>query len=163
MIPLSVAVITKDEADNLPGCLQSVAFADQIVVVDSGSSDDYACKLPPLSAAMYLSSLAGVWSSEAAGGRSTAANEWILILDADERIPPETAAVIREIVCRPPAADGYSFPRKNYFQGRWIRHAGWWPDRVVRLFRKDAGRLTEAKVHEAVVVEGPGVRPRCSH
>jgi hypothetical protein len=51
-------------------------------------------------------------------------------------------------------AAGYSFPRRNYFQGRWIRHAGWWPDRVVRLFKKGSGRMTDAKVHEAVIVEG---------
>jgi hypothetical protein len=77
------------------------------------------------------------------------------VLDADERIPPETAAVIKSIVASPDAAAaGFTFPRKNYFQGRWIKHAGWWPDRILRLFKKGSGGMTKAAVHEAVEVQG---------
>ena len=80
----------------------------------------------------------------------------MLVLDADERIPAETASVLKEIVLNPsPTAAGYTFPRKNYFQGRWIKRMGWWPDRILRLFRKDLGRMTPSTVHESVVVDGP--------
>jgi glycosyltransferase involved in cell wall biosynthesis len=80
---------------------------------------------------------------------------WILVLDADERIPQETANTIKKIVAGlPPAEAGFSFPRRNYFQGRWVKHAGWWPDRIIRLFRREAGRMTKATVHEAIEVNG---------
>jgi glycosyltransferase involved in cell wall biosynthesis len=153
-IPLSVAIITKNEAENLPGCLASVTFARQIVVVDSGSTDatvkiasDFGCQV-------FEESWRGFGpQKQLALDRCT--EPWVLVLDADERIPPETANMIAGIVAGDSGPDGYSFPRRNYFQGRWIRHAGWWPDRVVRLFRRGRGRMTEAKVHEAVVVDGP--------
>ncbi|OPY90456.1 MAG: Glycosyl transferase family 2 [Syntrophaceae bacterium PtaU1.Bin231] len=153
-IPLSVAIITKNEAANLPGCLQSIAFARQIVVVDSGSDDGtleiargFGCEVFP-----------EPWKGF--GAQKQAAIDrcrepWVLVLDADERIPPETQAAIRAVIAAGEgAAPGYSFPRKNFFQGRWIRHMGWWPDRITRLFRRGRGRMTQAPVHEAVEVTG---------
>ena len=160
-IPLSVALIVKDEAENLPDCLASVAFARQIVVVDSGSQDE----TPAIAAAFGCEVFEEPWRGFGAQKQfavDQCRQAWVLVLDADERIPPETAVAIRRIVedaapsggtAEGPA--GYSFPRKNFFQGRWIRHAGWWPDRVVRLFERGRGRLTAARVHEAVVVDGP--------
>ena len=80
---------------------------------------------------------------------------WILVLDADERIPPQTAEVIKKIVTDPQTSEaGFSFPRKNYFRGRWLKHAGWWPDRVIRRFSKKLGQITSTSVHEAVEVQG---------
>lgn len=152
-IPLSVAVITKNEAENLAGCLQSVAFADQIVVVDSGSSDDTVNIAAACGCDVFNEAWRG-FGPQKQLAVDRCRNAWVLILDADERIPPGTAEVIKEIVSRSPEAEGYSFPRKNFFQGRWIRHAGWWPDRVIRLFRRDCGLLTQARVHEAVNVSG---------
>ncbi len=153
-VPLSVAIITKNEEENLPQCLKSVSFAEQIVVVDSGSTDgtvqlaiDLGCEV-----------LAEPWRGF--GPQKQAAIDrcrgpWVLVLDADERIPRETAFIIRQIVSgQGEVANGYSFPRKNYFQGRWIRHSGWWPDRVVRLFRRGSGRMTTAVVHESLEVDG---------
>lgn len=151
--PLSVAMIVKDEEDNLPGCLESVSFARQVVVVDSGSADG----TPRIAAALGCDVFSEPWRGfgpQKQFAVEKCREDWILILDADERVPPETARAIRESVDSPDAA-GYSFPRKNFFQGRWIRHAGWWPDRVVRLFRRGRGRITPAAVHEAVVVDGP--------
>jgi glycosyltransferase involved in cell wall biosynthesis len=153
-IPLSVAIITKDEEANLPGCLMSVAFARQIVVVDSGSIDgtleiarDFGCDV-------FTEPWKG-FGPQKQMAIDRCREPWVLVLDADERIPPETETAIRAVVSGGQGgAAGYSFPRKNFFQGRWIRHMGWWPDRITRLFRNGRGRMTEAAVHEAVDVAG---------
>lgn len=182
--PLSVAIITKDEETNLPASLESVAFAAQIVVVDSGSRDgtlriarDFGCDV-------FEESWRGGFGAQKQFAIDQCSQPWILVLDADERIPAETAAVIKRLTNIDPVeaitnfaslpADssrgsdsgpgldrifpgvtvGYSFPRKNYFQGRWIRHAGWWPDRLVRLFRRGRGGMSPAAVHEGVEVNG---------
>lgn len=153
-VPLAVAIITKNEEENIRRCLESVAFAGQIVVVDSGSTDSTLQIAAQFGCEIYKEDWCGF------GPQKQLAIEkcrlpWILVLDADERIPPETAEIIKKIVTdRQIREAGFSFPRKNYFQGRWIKHAGWWPDRIVRLFRKNAGRMTNATVHEAVEVEG---------
>jgi glycosyltransferase involved in cell wall biosynthesis len=152
-VSLSVAMIVKNEAENLPHCLRSVAFARQIVVVDSGSGDETLRIASDFGCEVFSEAWRG-FGPQKQFAVEQCREACILVLDADERIPPETARVIRQIVDSPAAAAGYSFPRKNFFQGRWIRHAGWWPDRVVRLFRKGQGRMTDAAVHEAVTVEG---------
>jgi len=153
-IPLSVAIITKEEADNLPDCLRSVAFAEQIVVVDSHSSDSTVQIASDFGCEVFIESWRG-FGLQKQSAIAHCRHRWVLILDADERIPPETALKIRDIVLHPSTAvAGYSFPRKNFFQGRWIRHAGWRPDRVTRLFQKDLGRVTPAMVHESVEVNG---------
>jgi glycosyltransferase involved in cell wall biosynthesis len=152
-IALSVALIVHDEVENLPDCLRSVAFARQIVVVDSGSHDETIRIATDFGCDVFNEPWRG-FGPQKQFAVEQCREAWILVLDADERIPPETARVIREIVDSPTSAAGYSFPRKNFFQGRWIRHAGWWPDRVVRLFRRGRGRMTDAAVHEAVAVEG---------
>jgi glycosyltransferase involved in cell wall biosynthesis len=154
-VPLSVALIVRDEADNLPDCLGSVAFARQIVVVDSGSRDE-TCRIAAASGCEVCVEPWRGFGPQKQFAVEQCREPWVLILDADERLPPETAQRVREIVSAPAGnTAGYSFPRKNFFQGRWIRHAGWWPDRVVRLFQNGRGRLTEALVHEAVLVDGP--------
>jgi len=151
--PLAVAIITKDEEHNLSACLQSASFAAQIVVVDSGSADgtikiarDFGCDV-------FVEPWRGGFGAQKQFAIDQCRQPWILVLDADERVPPETAAAIKEILAaREPA--GYSFPRKNFFQGRWIRHAGWWPDRLTRLFRQGRGGMSAAAVHEGVIVSG---------
>ncbi|HRS83569.1 MAG TPA: glycosyltransferase family 2 protein [Smithellaceae bacterium] len=153
-IPLSVAIITKNEEENLRGCLQSVAFAAQIVVVDSASSDATPAIAAEFGCDFYTESWHG-FGPQKQIAIDRCSRPWVLVLDADERIPSETAEVIRKITTDVSSnINGFSFPRKNYFAGRWIRHAGWWPDRVVRLFRRQAGRMTQAVVHEAVEVDG---------
>jgi glycosyltransferase involved in cell wall biosynthesis len=153
---LSVAVITQNEAENLPACLKSVAFAEQIVVVDSGSTDHTIDIARSFGCEVFLEPWRGGFGAQKQFALDQCRHPWILVLDADERIPPETAIIIRDIVAKKlPMAAGYSFPRKNFFQGRWIKHTGWWPDRIIRLFQKDLGRMTEAIVHEAIHVNGP--------
>ncbi|MGC9977261.1 MAG: glycosyltransferase family 2 protein [Syntrophales bacterium] len=153
-ISLSVAIITKNEAENLPDCLKSVSFAGQIVVVDSGSTDETVKIASDFGCEVLVESWRG-FGPQKQFAIDKCRNAWILVLDADERIPEDTAQAIRNIISNPSiTAAGFSFPRKNFFQGRWIRHAGWWPDRIVRLFRKGQGHMTPAKVHESVEVKG---------
>ncbi|MGZ3594259.1 MAG: glycosyltransferase family 2 protein [Syntrophales bacterium] len=153
-ISLSVAIITKNEAENLPDCLRSVSFVGQIVVVDSGSTDETVRIASDFGCDVLVESWRG-FGPQKQFAIDQCTNPWVLVLDADERIPGDTAQAIRNIILNTSiTAAGFSFPRKNFFQGRWIRHAGWWPDRVVRLFRNGQGRMTPAKVHESVEVEG---------
>lgn len=153
-IPLSVAIITKDEEANLPGCLKSVAFARQIVVVDSGSTDGTLEIARDLGCDVFTEPWKG-FGPQKQMAIDRCREPWVLVLDADERIPPETEKAIRQVVSGGEGGvPGYSFPRKNFFQGRWIRHMGWWPDRITRLFRNGKGRMTDAAVHEAVDVAG---------
>jgi glycosyltransferase involved in cell wall biosynthesis len=154
-VPISISIITQNEADNLPDCLGSVAFAEQVVVVDSGSTDDTVRIARDFGCEVFLEPWREGFGAQKQFAIDQCRSPWVLVLDADERIPPETAAKIRDIVANSalPVA-GYSFPRKNFFQGRWIRHAGWWPDRVIRLFQRELGGMTEATVHEAVKVRG---------
>ena len=153
-IPLSVAIIVLNEAENLRACLHNVAFAQQIVIVDSGSTDDTVKIAREFGADVFEEPWKG-FGPQKQLAVDRCRNPWILVLDADERIPEETARAIGEIVLSPQeTASGFSFPRKNFFQGRWIRHAGWWPDRIVRLFRRGRGRISPDPVHESVEVEG---------
>ena len=151
--PLSVAIIAKNEAENLPACLNSVLFAGQIVVVDSGSTDGTVRIAADFGCEVYREEWRG-FGPQKQSAIDRCKLPWVLVLDADERIPEETARIIAEVVRGAGKTAGYSFPRRNYFQSRWIRHAGWWPDRVVRLFKNGKGRMTQAMVHEAVVVDG---------
>ena len=153
-IPLSVSIITKNEAANLTGCLESVAFAGQVVVVDSGSDDGTPEIARGFGCDVFIEDWKGFGRQKQAA-IDRCREPWVLVLDADERIPPETQAAIRGVVSSGgEAAQGYSFPRKNFFQGRWVRHMGWWPDRITRLFRRGMGRMTDVPVHEAVEVDG---------
>lgn len=154
-VPLSVAIIAQDEAHNLPDCLKSVVFAQQIIVVDSGSTDDTVRIARDFGCDVFQEPWRGGFGAQKQFAVDQCRHAWVLVLDADERIPPETAAAIRQILANPACAvSGYSLPRKNFFQGRWIKHAGWWPDRVVRLFQKKHGRMIPSAVHEAVEIDG---------
>jgi len=151
---LSVAIITKNEEINLRSCLQSIHFAAQVVIIDSGSTDKTLDIAKEHGCEIYREAWQG-FGAQKQIAIDKCSQPWILVLDADERVPPETAAVIKKIVSsEETSAAGFSFPRKNIFQGRWIKHAGWWPDRVLRLFKKGAGEMTKAAVHEAVEVQG---------
>ena len=153
-VPLSVAIITMNEEENLRSCLQSIAFARQIVMVDSGSTDATLQIAAEFGCEIYNESWLG-FGPQKQLAIDKCREPWILVIDADERIPRETAEVIKAVITNSSIKEsGFSFPRKNYFQGRWIKHAGWWPDRIIRLFRKESGRMTEAAVHEAVEIDG---------
>jgi len=149
---ISIAIITKNEEDRIEECLKTLSFADEIIVVDSESTDKtveiakkYGCRI-------YEEKWEG-FGSHKNKAISKCQYQWVLVLDADERIPEETVQKILEILNNP-QADAYSFPRKNYFRNKWIRHCGWWPDRVVRLFNKNKGAIKDLLVHEAITTQG---------
>ena len=152
-LPLSVAIITRNEEDRLPECLASVAFAAEVVVVDSGSTDRTVEIARELGAVVCVEPWQG-FGRQKQLAIDRCRHDWVLVLDADERVGAEAQWEIREVLATGSSV-AYSFPRKNYFCGRWLRHAGWWPDRVVRLFRKDSARMSERAVHESLEVHGP--------
>lgn len=152
-LPLSVAIITKNEEDRLPECLASVSFAAEVVVVDSGSTDRTVEIARSFGAVVHVEPWQG-FGRQKQLAIDYCRHDWVLVLDADERVGPEAQAEIREALTTESSV-AYSFPRKNYFCGRWLRHAGWWPDRVIRLFRKDCARMSERTVHESLEVHGP--------
>lgn len=151
---LSVIIITKNEADHIGACLDSVAFADEIIVLDSGSTDA-TCDIARQKGAKVHQT--GDWPGfghQKNRALDLATGDWVLSVDADERVTPELAGAIRQAI-EQPAANAYKIARLSWFGGRWIRHSGWWPDYVIRLFRRGSARFSPVRVHEKVVVEGP--------
>ncbi|MYN13849.1 glycosyltransferase [Pusillimonas sp. TS35] len=150
---LSVIIITKNEAANIGACLDSVAFADEIIVLDSGSTDGTREIAAARGARVSLSDDWPGFGIQKNRALDLATGEWVLSLDADERVPAELAAAIQAAMAAP-AADAYKIARLSNFGGRWIRHSGWWPDYVVRLFRRGSARFKEVAVHESLLAQG---------
>ncbi|HFQ80646.1 MAG TPA: glycosyltransferase family 2 protein, partial [Desulfobacterales bacterium] len=149
---LSIAIITHNEEERLPDCLHSAAFADEVVVVDSGSTDRTLEIAESFGAKVFNESWRG-FGAQKQFAIEQCAGDFILLLDADERLPPETAAEIKDIL-NAASCEAYSLPRKNYFLNRWIRHAGWWPDRSTRLFKRGNASMPPQLVHESLRVQG---------
>lgn len=153
-VPVSVAIIARDEEERLPDCLRSVAFADDVVVVDSGSKDRTVEIAESAGARVFVEPWQG-FSAQKQLAVDRCTNEWVLILDADERVPGETAAVVRKVLASETVfAGAYSFRRRNFFRERWIRYAGWWPDRIVRLVDRRKGAFDGRAVHERWITRG---------
>lgn len=151
---LSVIVITKNEAANIADCLRSVAFADEFIVVDSGSTDGTVELARALGARVEVTSDWPGFGPQKNRALDLAAGDWVLSIDADERVTPALAREIQEIVAAP-RADTYEIARLSNFCGRDIRHSGWWPDYVLRLFKRGMARFNDAAVHErAMPVNG---------
>ncbi|HZR37963.1 MAG TPA: glycosyltransferase family 2 protein [Nevskia sp.] len=150
---LSVVLITRNEAHNIAACLESVAWADEIVVLDSGSSDETVAICRRHGARVEISPDWPGFGPQKNRALDLAGGDWLLSLDADERVTPELRAEIEQVL-RAPDAEAYDMPRLSSYLGQPMRHGGWWPDHVTRLFRRGAARFTEARVHEALVVQG---------
>lgn len=150
---LSVIVITRNEAENIGPCLASVAFADELIVLDSGSTDATCDLARAQGAKVFVNTDWPGFGPQKNRALALATGDWVLSLDADERVTPALAREIGEVL-RAPQADGYRMARLSSFCGRWMRHSGWWPDHVLRLFRRAAGRFTDDQVHEHVEVAG---------
>jgi glycosyltransferase involved in cell wall biosynthesis len=151
---LSVIVITKNEERNIRECLESVSWASDIVVVDAGSSD----KTVELAKQVTRKVFVDAWKGYGAARNEALThcdNEWVLWIDADERVTPALTAEINSAIASGRGdLVGYEMPRAAYFLGKWIKHCGWYPGYVVRLFRRDAGRFTEDRVHERLEIKG---------
>lgn len=150
---LSVVVITLNEEERLRACLESVAWADELVVVDAESRD----KTVQIAREFTDHVVVRPWPGFAAQknfGLARARGHWVLSLDADEEVPPELRAEIEALLAGAPAHDGYRIARRNLFWGRWMRHGGLYPDWQLRLWRRGRGRFEERAVHESARVEG---------
>jgi glycosyltransferase involved in cell wall biosynthesis len=156
MTRLSVIVITRNEAANVGDCLDSVAFADERVVVDD-NSDDATAELAAQKGARVVAHPFKGFGAQKNYALSLAQYDWVLSIDADERVSPSLRAEIEAAVGKP-GADGYELPRLSSFCGRPMRHSGWYPDYVLRLFRRGRARFTDDIVHERVVCDGPVMR-----
>lgn len=150
-IPLSAAIITKDEEKNLPDCLKSISFADDIVLVDSGSTDRTVEIAKEFGCRVFVEDWKG-YGPQKNSAVDKCKYEWVLLLDADERVPAETKEVIIKVLERP-EAEAYTLKRKNYLHGRWLKHSGYWPDRHIRLVRKTSGEF-QSVMHERWVTGG---------
>jgi glycosyltransferase involved in cell wall biosynthesis len=147
---LSVIVITKNEAHNIGACLQSVLFADQLVVLDSGSRDgtlDIARTMGAEVGEDHDWQGFGVQKNRAL---ALARGDWVLSIDADERVTPDLRAEIMAALTAP-AFDAYSFPRLSSYCGQYMRHSGWYPDRVTRLFKRNLAQFSSELVHEKII------------
>ena len=130
---LTVTVITRNEAAHIVAALQSVAWADEIVVVDSHSTDDTVALARAHATRVEVRDWPG-YGAQKNYAAELAANDWILSIDADERVTPELAAEIRERLAGDPPARGYRIPRVTHYLGRWIRSTDWYPDYQLRLY-----------------------------
>ena len=152
MPPLSAIVITRNEAANIADCLDSVAFCDERIVVDCGSSDETVAIAQNKGAQVAAHDWGG-FGPQKNFALSLAAGDWVLSLDADERVSLKLSETIRAVLADE-AVDAYEFPRLSSFCGRPMRHSDWHPDYVLRLFRRGKARFTDAIVHERVICDG---------
>mgnify|MGYP001455702774 CR=1 FL=1 len=154
MTRVSVIVITRNEERNIRDCLSSARWADEVIVVDSGSSDGTVAAAREFSDKVFERPWEGFGASKNFA-LSQARNDWVFWLDADERVTPELAEEIELSLSGQTDMVGFSVPRKAFFLGTWIRHCGWYPGRVVRLFRRDKAVFSNDRVHERLIVDGP--------
>jgi len=151
---LSLIVITKNEEAAIARCLRSASFADEIVIVDQGSTDKTAEIARGLGARVIVASDWPGFGPQKNRALDAATGDWVLSLDADEWIEPPLAAEITAILTNPYAAHGYEIPRRSRFCGRVVHFGDWKNDRVLRLFRRAYARFSDDKVHERVIVNG---------
>lgn len=153
--PLSVVLLVKNEQDRLPEALESVGFADEIVVADTGSTDE-TVRIARLRGARVESIGWEGFVASRNRALAQARHDWILVLDADERVPPDLRREILAALERDdPEISGYRMPRLSHFLGRAIRHGTWYPDHKLRLARRSRGLRAEGgRVHEVLVVDG---------
>ena len=151
---VSVTIITLDEAEHIGAAIDSAAWADEIVVVDSGSTDG-TIDIARAKGATVLSREWSGYVDQKNFAAERVSNDWIFSLDADERIPPALAAEVQTLVSREPPKGGYRVPRVSFHLGRWVRTTDFYPDFQTRLYDRRAARWRGKYVHESVSVDGP--------
>lgn len=157
--PLSVCVVARDEEAKIADCLRSASFADEWIVVDSHSAD----RTREIAASLGARVVERDWPGHVEQKNfalSQASHDWVLCLDADERVSDELRASIAEALGAADLPEGFECARRTLYLGRWIRHGGWYPDRKLRLFRRSAGGWTGRNPHDRVEVRGRVVRLR---
>ena len=151
---IAAVVITLDEEDRIGDCLASLAWADEVLVVDSGSADRTVAIAREHGARVVERPWPG-YAAQKNFALGQVSADWVLSVDADERVTPELAGQLRALAATAPdAVAGASVARRTWYLGRWIRHGGWYPDRKVRLVRRGRGRWQGGPVHERLVVDG---------
>lgn len=151
---ISVIIITKNAGATLRRCLESVAWANEVVVVDSGSSDDTLDICRELGVKVSVTADWPGFGPQKNRALDAASGDWVFNIDADEWVTPELGEEMRRAAAaaNPPAA--FALPRRSSFCGRDMKHSGWWPDYVLRLFRRDAARFSDDQAHERLIVSG---------
>ncbi|MBI5659780.1 MAG: glycosyltransferase family 2 protein [Nitrosomonadales bacterium] len=153
---LSVTIITRNEAHNIRACLRSVSWADEIIVVDSGSTDGTVAAAREFTPQVYQHDWPG-FGAQKNRALSYAGKDWVLSLDADERVTPELRSQIIKAM-EDGRENGFYLPRLSQFCGQFVRHSGWYPDYVLRLFKRGEGRFSDDLVHESVILQGSSGR-----
>ncbi len=154
---LTVIILTKDESHNIVECMESVVWADEILVFDSGSSDNTLALAVEAGARVEEAPSWSGFGKQRQAAQERASSDWILMLDADERVTPELKASIEKAVARDERSIAYAVNRASYFFGRFIRHSGWYPDRILRLYHNSEYRYDDAEVHEQLVCSAKNV------
>ncbi|MEW7866852.1 glycosyltransferase family 2 protein [Aeromonas diversa] len=150
---LAAVLIVKNEAENLRACLATLqGVVDEIVILDSGSQDETAAIAAEFGARFFVNNQWPGFGRQRQLAQSHVRSDWVLWLDADERLTPELAHNIRDVLENPPADTLYTLPRLSWVFGRFIRHSGWYPDRVLRLYPRALTGYNDALVHEKVEV-----------
>jgi glycosyltransferase involved in cell wall biosynthesis len=155
-LPLTVTLISRNEATRIEAAIRSVlSFADEVIVVDSGSTDQTVQIAESLGAKVHVNDFKG-FGEQKNFAQSLAKNNWILNIDADERVTPELSTELHAFFKSPEISlvNGVYLPRKTWYLNRWVMHGGWYPNYLIRLSKKNASRWTEPALHEALIVEG---------
>ena len=151
---ITAAVITHNEEHNIAEALESLSWADEIIVVDS-ESDDQTTEIARRYTDKVIVRPWPGYSAQKNFAAEQASNDWIFSLDADERVSPDLAREIEQIRSGPdPGAAGFEMPRLAFYLGRWIKHSGWYPDYKLRLYDRRRGRWKGKYVHETLEVDG---------
>ena len=153
-VKLSVVMIVKDEAQSIASCLTGLEWADEVVVLDSSSSDETVALVKQFTDKVYVDSDWRGYGVQRQRAQSYATGDWVLMVDADERLTPELIDEIKIAVSVNDQSKVYALPRLSYCFGRFIRHSGWYPDYVVRLYPREAAEYTNARVHEKLDYPG---------
>ena len=151
---LSVIVITKNEAAVIARCLNSVLWADEIIVLDSASTDGTVAIARALNARIETATDWPGFGPQKNRALAYASGDWVLSLDADEWVTPELKGEIARVLADPGGHAAFKMRRLSSYCGRWMRHSGWWPDHVTRLFRRGTARFSGDLVHERLIVDG---------
>jgi len=153
-IPLSVVILAKNEAGRIRGCLETVGWAGEVLVVDDESTDD-TTQIAESLGARVLRRKMDIEGRHRNWAYGQATHEWVLSLDADERVTPELAEEIQRLFANGATFETYAIPRRNYIGARWIRHGGWYPSAQLKLFKRSVFRWEETTVHPRAISDRP--------